>query len=587
MKFIKVLPEGLIDRIAAGEVIENPASVIKELVENSIDAGARNIEISVNGGGKDEILIVDDGEGIPKDQVELAFYRHATSKIRSWDDLLQASSMGFRGEALPSISSVSIMELSASCQDEKIGTSIKFDGGKQVFLGPAPPRKGCAISVRNLFYNVPARRKFLKSDTSERRKIAEILRRYFIAHPEIGFKVYYDGRAISTLPATDNLLVRLEAVWGDAITASLLELKEPRVGPLQITGFISSPETTRATRSEIFFFVNKRPVLERALFGAIAASYGRTLPPGRFPYAAVFLEIDPNFVDINVHPAKTEVRFADEGFIFTTLKRALDKTLALPLGVSLARGQAPAASFPPPIHAAETTHDMQGVRKAQSDVFHSHEDVSMSQLPRESPVADAASCSRGLESVAEDSFIQLFDTYFITRRDGNLLIIDQHTAHERILFERNLAGFNERGMPSQKLLFEEMLKLTPDEAVILEEISPMLSKAGFEIRPFGPDEIIISGLPQDMGALAPQNAFREVLTLYALYIKEGKELKYALSAALACKAAVKAGQRLNAPQMKALYHDLYRCQEPFRCPHGRPTIVILSRDDLEKIFRRK
>src|SRR4030067_567979 len=224
MKIIKVLPEGLIDRIAAGEVIENPASVIKELVENSIDAGAANIEISISGGGKDEIIIVDDGEGIPKDQVELAFYRHATSKIRSWEDLLKTFTMGFRGEALPSICSVSLMELTTFYDGERVGSTIKFDGGKQTFFGPAPPRKGTAITVKNLFYNVPARRQFLKSELSEKRKISEVIRRYLIAHPEIGFKITHDGRPVSSLPATKNLLERLESVWGDSITDNLVEL---------------------------------------------------------------------------------------------------------------------------------------------------------------------------------------------------------------------------------------------------------------------------------------------------------------------------------------------------------------------------
>ena len=222
MKTIKVLPEGLIDRIAAGEVIENPASVIKELVENSIDAGAKNIEIGIMAGGKDEITIVDDGEGIPKDQVELAFYRHATSKVKNFEDILHTSTMGLRGEALPSISSVSIMELSTYCDGELTGTTIKFEGGKQIHLGPAPPRRGCAIFVRNLFYNVPARRKFMKSDLSEKRKISEVIRRYFIAHPEIGFKINIDGRVVNNIAAAENLLVRLESVWGDGITNALL-----------------------------------------------------------------------------------------------------------------------------------------------------------------------------------------------------------------------------------------------------------------------------------------------------------------------------------------------------------------------------
>lgn len=582
MKFIKILPEGLIDRIAAGEVIENPASVIKELVENSLDAGARNIEISITGGGKDEIIIVDDGEGIPKDQVETAFCRHATSKIKSWEDLLRTGTMGFRGEALPSISSVSIMELTTFNEGEKTGTSIKIEGSKQTYLGPAPPRKGCVISVRNLFYNVPARRKFLKSDTSERRKIAEVIRRYIIGHPEIGFKVTIDGRLINTLSPTENLLERLEAVWGDGVTNHLVELKEPPVGPLEVRGFVSKPEATRANRTEIFFFVNRRPVLERSLFGAIAASYGRALPPGRHPYAAVFLEIEPAFVDINVHPAKTEVRFADEGFIFSTLKRSLDKALALPANFAFRPPEQSFQSFPPTIPFEQAREELFSdpgfAMKAPGEplpISHNH--------PSHDYRSGPSPQSLGIET----QFLQIFDTYIVTRHEGQLIMIDQHTAHERILFEKTLDGLEKNGSPSQRLLFEERVKLTPDELGLVEELSGLLARAGFEVRSFGGDEVIVSGLPQDMASMSPRDAIKEVLGIYASNLKDGQEIKRALAAAVACKAAVKAGQRLPEQELRGLFAELLRCREPYRCPHGRPTFVTLSRDDLERIFKRK
>lgn len=583
-KVIKVLPDGLIDRIAAGEVIENPASVIKELVENSIDAGARNIEISISGGGKDEIIIVDDGEGIPKSQVELAFYRHATSKIRSWDDLLKTFTMGFRGEALPSISSVSLMELATAYDGEPAGSIIKFEGGKQVFFGPAPPKKGTAITVRNLFYNVPARRKFLKSEISEKKKISEVIRRYLIAHPEIGFKIYHDGRSVSALPATNNLRERLEAVWGDSVVGNLVELKEQSGGPISIRGFVSKPEITRSSRSEIFFFVNNRPVLEKSFFGAISVSYGATLPPKRHPYAAVFLEIEPGFIDINVHPAKTEVRFADDGYIFRTLKKALDKALALPLGFSIPsmaeREQGQSKYYRPP------TIPFEEARKEvfDSDTFRKNPSQAaplsvQSRAPIASPQIDFGA--------AADSFLQIFDTYILTRRGNEMLIIDQHTAHERILFEKNLNSFDSQGIPSQKLLFEERARLSPEDQSSMESAGGLLAKVGFEVRPFGGDEFIISGVPLDMSNIAPSDALKETLAVLGNNLREGQEIRRALAAAVACKAAVKAGHRLSETQMRSLISELYRCKEPYRCPHGRPTIVIMNRDDLEKIFRRK
>jgi DNA mismatch repair protein MutL len=577
MKHIKVLPEGLIDRIAAGEVIENPASVIKELLENSLDAGAKNIEISISGGGKDEILIVDDGEGIPKEQVELAFYRHATSKIKSWEDLLRTGTMGFRGEALPSISSVSIMELSSHYESEKTGTCIRFEGGKQVFLGPAPPRKGCTISVKNLFYNVPARRKFLKSDISERRKISEVVRRYIIARPDIGFKLLFDGKVASELSPTDDLLIRLESVWGDAITSALVTLDLPKVGPLEVWGFVSKPETNRANRGEIFFFVNRRPVLEKAFFGAISASYGHAIPPGRHPYAAVFLEIDPAFVDINVHPAKTEVRFADDGFIFTTLKKSLDKALALPVSFAFRTPQNP---FP--------IQSEQGVPfdSARHELF-DNPDFAMKSSPPAQIKSSDTNQPRQSDETFFDSYIQIFDTYILIRRKGELLIIDQHTAHERILFEKTMDGLARNGSPSQRLLFEERVKVTPEEASLIEQIGELLTRTGFEIRSFGSEEVIISGLPQEMAGQSPTDSLKEVLGTYSSNLKEGQEMKRALAAAVACKAAVKAGHRLPEPQLRGLYAELLKCREPYRCPHGRPTIVTLSQDDLEKIFKRK
>jgi DNA mismatch repair protein MutL len=579
MKIIKILPEGLIDRIAAGEVIENPASVIKELLENSIDAGAGNIEISINGGGKDEIMIVDDGEGIPKDQVELAFYRHATSKIKSWEDLLSTGTMGFRGEALPSISSVSIMELSTYFDNEKTGTSIKIEGGKQIHLLPAPPKKGCIITVKNLFYNVPARRKFLKSDTSERRKISEIIRRYIIAHPNIGFKIYYDGKLANALSPTENLLQRLESVWGDAVTKNLESLDGPAAGPLSIKGFVSRPEINRATRGEIFFFVNNRPVLEKAFFGAISASFGRALPPGRFPYAAVFLNIDHGFVDINVHPAKTEVRFADDGFIFTSLKRALDKALSLPVNFTfnVPNKQTLPNAIPYEQAKRELFDERSFVMSAPKPIFDF-------PAPPDNQLQERQQPDRPDFGI---TFLQIFDTYILTRRLGELVIVDQHTAHERILFEKTLKRISENGALSQRLLFEERVKLTPEEGSLAIDLSDLLLKTGFEIRPFGPDEVIISGLPQEMAKMAPGPALKEVLGIYSSNIKEGQEMKRALAAAVACKAAVKAGNRLSEPQMAGLFSELFNCKEPYRCPHGRPTIVVLSQDDLEKIFRRK
>lgn len=577
MKTIKVLSEGLIDRIAAGEVIENPASVIKELLENSLDASASNLEISVAGGGKEEILIVDDGEGIPKDQVEVAFMRHATSKIRSFEDLLRTGTMGFRGEALPSISSVSIMELSTCADGENSGTRIRFEGGKQTYLGPAPLRKGCSISVRNLFYNVPARRKFLRSDSSEKRKIAEVVRRYLIARPDVAFKVVYDGRTGGSFPATGDLRERLARIWGNNVAEKLLAVEKEPVGPVRVTGFISTPDLSRANRTEIFFFVNMRPVLERAMFGAISAAYEGSLHKGQFPYAAVFLEIDPGFVDINVHPAKTEVRFSDSGFIFANLKDALRSALRLPIGLRVRT-----------LSHDESSSKVLSFNTAKEGFFDSvlKENSFPSQTGRSHPIT-ADRIGRELEDSDIDHPFQVFKTYIIAGRGDRVIIMDQHTAHERILFEKTLKAINRQASFSQKLLFEARVKLTPEEFALVEELSEILARAGFEIRPFGESEVILSGIPQEYSALSPERILKELLSAFVTYRNSGGETKSALAAAVACRAAIKAGHVLTDPQMRGLYSNLMKCDEPFRCPHGRPTMAMLDRDDLEKIFQRK
>lgn len=577
MRLIKILPEGLIDRIAAGEVIENPASVIKELVENALDASSTNIEISTRNGGKDEINIVDDGEGIPKDQVEIAFMRHATSKIKNWDDLLKTLSFGFRGEALPSISSVSILELQTCFQSEKIGTTIRVEGGKQVYLGPAPPRKGCAFSVRNLFYNVPARRKFMKSESAEQRKVSQIIRRYVISRPDVGFRIGRDGKQVGVYKPTEFLIERLNDIWGSQTVKELLKIDMEPAGPVRVSGFISKPETTRGNRGEIYLYVNNRPVLEKAMFGAITAAYSNYISPGKFPYIALFLDIEPSFVDINVHPAKTEVRFSDEGFIFSTIKKALEKTLAVPVGI------------PVDIRAKRTLgKDAIPFEQAKQEIFSSvFSRNKASELTPDHLQTDGDRAKTIIEAAEEALSFQVFDTYIIIKKEEELIIIDQHTAHERILFEKTLNAINSRKAPSQKLLFEERVKLTPDESHLVQILAEVLNDSGFEIREFGPDEVIISGVPQELTGNSPGNALKLLLSDFIEYKKEGLESKKAFAAAVACRGAVKAGQRLSVPQMRGLCSDLLKCQEPFRCPHGRPTMAVLNRDDLERVFKRK
>jgi DNA mismatch repair protein MutL len=398
-----------------------------------------------------------------------------------------------------------------------------------------------------------------------------------ISRPDVSFRVSRDGRQWGNFHSTGSLFDRLRDIWSSQIAGELLKIDVAQEGPVKVGGYISKPETARGNRGEIYLFVNSRPVLEKAMFGAITAAYSNFMPPGRFPYVALFLDIKPSFVDINVHPAKTEVRFSDEGFVFSTIKKALEKTLAVPVNISFGTG-------------THRPHKQGAVSfdQAKQEIFSSiHSgDKSSELLERRGEFTDRSSESFD-ETSRELISIQVFDTFIIFKKEEELIIMDQHTAHERILYEKTLNAMNEQKAPSQKLLFEERVKLSPDESQLVQNLDDYLARSGFEIREFGPDEVIVSGLPQELADSSPGKAIKTLLSDYVEYKKEGLDSQKAFAAAVACRAAVKAGDRLSRPQMQALLSGLLKCGEPYRCPHGRPTLAVLNRDDLEKVFRRK
>lgn len=593
MSEIRLLPDHLIDKIAAGEVVENPASVVKELIENALDAEASHLGLSIENGGTRLISLVDDGQGIPANQVRLAFARHATSKITDENDLANISSYGFRGEALPAIASVSIVEMVTGARGAKQGTRIIIEGGKETLFVDAPPRKGTSIAVRQLFYNTPARRKFLRAESSETRKITAVFSKYAICGHKLNMTLSVDGKEIVNYPADSDLSNRLERIWGDKISAKLIEIDSKPSGVLHIYGYICRPEITRGNRNQIYLMVNGRPINDVSLMHAIKAGYGNTLESGTFPIAAIMIELLPESVDVNVHPAKTEVRFVDERYIYLQIKKLVEAAIQIPVLFTVV----PETVTSTQISGFVKTRPLSPSSRPAS--YLSQHEISIKNhrqgIPSEKAISESAeidSAEIPNEAALEmklggHRFWQLFDTFIMGFRDGKVWMLDQHTAHERILFEAALNNLCERPGTSQRLLFDLTMELEPSDMAIIEKYLDLFRKLGFEIEVFGNRAVIIRGVPAYFQSSSIEQIFHNLLDGFVDSLSTGEDPTMALSASLACHAAVKAGERLSQEQMEGLFNQLFNCEDPYRCPHGRPTVATISRDDLDKLFKRK
>ena len=590
MALIEKLPDHLIDKIAAGEVVESPASVLKEIIENSLDAGARTLEIAIERAGMRLLSLTDNGEGIPSDQVRLAFARHATSKIKGEDDLRAIGSYGFRGEALPAIAAVSIVELISAVAGSSEGAKIVIEGGNVVSFEAAPPRQGTTIIIRQLFFNTPARRKFLKSETAELRRITAIFTKYAVACHEVGFSLVSEGREIANYPAGDSLLQRLERVWGERVSGRLLDIDTNHADGVRIHGLVSHPGTNRGNRSQMYLIVNRRPINDVSLLHAIRSGYGNTLDAGFFPLAAVFIELDHSLVDVNVHPAKTEVRFANDKYLYSQIRKLIEAAVQVPAlfsvqsasgGESNVRGVIKRAfvdSRTIDRHEQFETPPIRPARPIESTGKGDFGDEVYQQVPAEA--------ERELE-LGGERFWQLYNTFVMGFREGKIWMIDQHTAHERVLYEAALNNLYERPGISQRLLFDLTVELDLQEMAVFEKHAPLFRKLGFEIEPFGDRAVIIRGVPGYFESSAIESITRNLLGQFADNLSTGEDPIMALASSLACHAAIKAGEQLTQDQMQGLFNRLFECQEPYRCPHGRPTVITISREDLEKIFKRR
>jgi len=605
---VRQLPEGIVNRIAAGEVVERPASVVKELIENALDAGATRIDVLTDGGGRRRIEVTDDGTGMTAADLALAVERHATSKLPD-DDLLDIRTLGFRGEALPSIGAVARLAIATRHAGEPHAWTIGVDAGRKSDLRPAALGIGTRVEVRELFYATPARLKFLKSDRSEGEAIREVVRRLAMSAPQVAFTLAGEERAPATwqarLPGTAGRLARLADILGPEFRANAVELRSEG-GKLAIEGYAGLPTMSRANSLAQYLFVNGRPVRDKLLIGVVRAAYADYLPRERHPVVALFVTVDPHEVDVNVHPAKAEVRFRDGGLVRSFLIRTLQEALAregsraattggsatiasLRAGRHVSRGgwdwrhsparPAAAASLARPLPHAQPA----GLAEPEQAAFDAG-----------APSADW----RAAENAPEPELIdrplgaaraQLHENYIVTQTRDGLLIVDQHAAHERIVYERLKAALAKAGVARQILLIPEIVELDEDAVERLCARAGELLGYGLAIEPFGPGAVAVRETPALLGTVDANALVRDLAEHMAEW-EEALPLERRLmhvAATMACHGSVRAGRRLKAEEMNALLREMETTPNSGQCNHGRPTYVELKLGDIERLFGRR
>ena len=580
---IHVLPEQLANKIAAGEVIERPASIVKELVENSLDAGARSIEIQIEHGGKSLIRVSDDGSGMDAADAKLAFQRHATSKISAAEDLEGISSYGFRGEALPSIAAVSRARLITRRQKEAAGTEVVVEGGSLKGVQEHACRPGTIVEVRDLFFNTPARRKFLKADSTELGQIQDVVCRMALCAPKTRFLLKSSGKTLLDLAPDAPLSVRAREVFGPESSGQLLELDSEREG-IRFRGVLGKPSLTRGNRSQIHLFVNRRWIKSLPLSYALQAGYQGMLMEGRYPLAVLFLDIDLKRVDVNVHPTKQEVRISQEPEITSALQRAVRERL------SEASDLAPAlkSDARPPAAKSYAIHSDFSAPKPWGAVLEGARSAGLM-----APAAPSAALAEPIAIKGKLKILrllgQLHQSYLIVETEEGFAVIDQHAAHERVVFESLLASLLSGQAEKQMLFLEELLEVHPRQRELFKKSLPLLAKVGFDIEGFGEGSSVVRAYPAVLGGVDPLQVLRTFLD----QLEEGKvrtvlqESQEALAALCACKKkSVKANDAMEPAAARKLLERLARCDNPFNCPHGRPVLFTQTLSQLEKQFKR-
>jgi DNA mismatch repair protein MutL len=569
---IKILDDKTIGRIAAGEVIERPASVVKELVENALDAGASSIEVEVGGGGVSLIRVTDNGSGIPENEVEIAFRRHATSKLKNFDGLNSINSLGFRGEALPSIAAVAGVEVLTRAAGESAGTHIALDGGEITGRKKQARSRGTTVAVSHLFRQVPARLKFLKSTATENSHIANVVSQYALAYHGVGFTLTVDGKTTLRTQGSGVLLDSIIDVYGAATAGKMLPVRNPgelwqdspNAMDIEVTGMVGSPELGRTGRGYLSFFINRRWVSSRMLAYAVEEAYHGLLMTGRHPVAVLSISLPSLEVDVNIHPAKSEVKFRDEAAVFRAVQKAVRQALV--------------AQMPVPV-IEDTAAPYPGTyQRRQAAWAFTASPVRKEAAPQEAQHPFAISLPL-LRVVG-----QVLDSYIVAEGPDGLYIIDQHAAHERIRFEEVQRQRRSR-MEVQGLLEPATLEVTPRQDQIMKSCLPELTEFGFSLEPFGERTYLVRAVPALVASDNWEGMLRELLEELSGEAKSRREEK--IVASIACHGAVRSGKTLDVEEMRELVRQLERCVSPHTCPHGRPTVIHLSSGQLEREFGRR
>ena len=600
MSRISVLDGETVRKIAAGEVIERPASVVKELIENSIDACCKRVVVEIGKGGKDFIRVSDDGHGILADDVELAFVRHATSKIRRIEDLSSLRTLGFRGEALPSIAAVSTVEMRTRHESESFGTYLRVEGGVVKEKRRISRGVGTTVDVKRIFYNMPARAATLKSRIVEFRHILNVFTRLALIHSDVKFELFHDGKIVASTPGNGKMLDAVVSLFGVSVGKNLIEVNY--ADKYRIFGFISKPSNLYSTKKFMFMFVNGRYVHSETMENAVRRAYGTLLPKNKHPFAIISLEISPKDVDVNVHPRKEDVRFRNERDVAYSITEAVSEALK---SVELM-----------PEMAVSDAHTHASTLAPHPSSYYLRGRAEQTQVSEEALVKEGAGVRGAVAGAEEESveenerldislfpLYQLLDSYIVAQNDaGDIIIIDQHAAAERINYERLLEKYG-KGAGKQALLKPIIPDLSPHQAQLLRENEDLLREMGFDLEKFGDDAYIIRAIPAVFNDLIEkwresegESRFEEgreqeeILRVLERILEERsvrEERLHTLLSTAACVASVKAGEKLSYEEMRAIVEALRKTKMPFTCPHGRPTMIRLSRRELERRFKRR
>lgn len=599
---IQLLPDSIANQIAAGEVIQRPASVVKELMENSLDAGAQEIKLIIKDAGKTLIQVLDNGKGMTATDARMSFERHATSKIREANDLFSISSMGFRGEALASIAAIAKVEMLTKPHNDELGTRIVIEGSKINKQEPIETHGGTSFSVKNLFFNVPARRKFLKSDPVELRHIIDQFNRLALAHPDIFFTMYHNGNEVYHLPPA-NLRQRIVGIFGKNINDKLVPVSED-TDILELSGFISKPEAAKKKKGDQYIFVNKRFIKSNYLNHAIRVAYDELIPKDNYAFYVIFLEMSPSMIDINVHPTKTEIKFEEERLIYNFVKVSVKHALG-------AYTVTPTLDFGLDSNfSSRMTHDMRsdGVEREQNgdispapkltqqqkDNISSWEDL-YKDLQAGANQDQAITVESNLMSQDDDQPVvmasksrkepyQIHNTYIVNQIKSGFLLIDQQAAHERILYEGYLEQLNQHTGMTQKQLFPISVELSTADATLMHDILHKVNAIGFEVEHFGKNNFIIHGLPVGIENQSPEKLLEQLLQQYHSNMELQLGIDRNLARSMANAACIKRGKSLSGDEMHELVDQLFACTVPYKSPNGRKCFITVELDDLLKRF---